>query len=115
MASRPSPRGRAVRPVQLVAMMLAFLLIAVAGGVLAAGLLLPAVGSVGAIGNATTDLLDDIPDEYEIDEPSEQSVMLDADGNVMDTLFDKNRISLGYHQHSQHMRDDRVADQDHRL
>ncbi|QDB78093.1 penicillin-binding protein [Georgenia wutianyii] len=115
MASRPSPRGRAVRPVQLVAMMIAFLLIAIAGGLLTAGLLLPAVGSVGAVGNATTDLFDDLPTELEIDEPSEQSVMLDADGNVLATFFAENRIVVGFDEISQHMKDAVVAVEDHRF
>ena len=79
--------------------------IAVTGGVLTAGLLLPAVGSVGAIGNATTDLFDDIPTELEIDEPSEQSVMLDADGNLLATFFAENRIVVGFDEVDQVMRD----------
>ncbi len=115
MASRPTSRGRAVRPVQLVAMMLAFLLIAVTGGLLTAGLMLPAVGSVGALGNATTDLFDDIPTELEIDEPSEQSVMLDADGNLLATFFAENRIIVGFDQVSQHMKDAVVAVEDRRF
>ncbi len=104
-----------MRPVQLVAMMLAFLLIAVAGGVLLAGLLLPAVGSVGAIGNATTDLFDELPTELEIDEPSEQSVMLDAEGNVLATFFAENRIIVGFDEISQHMKDAVVAVEDRRF
>lgn len=109
------PRGRAVRPVQLVAMMVAFLLIAVAGGVLTAGLLLPAVGSVGAVGNATTDLFDDIPTELEIDEPSEQSVMFDANGNEMAVFFAENRVVVGFEDISQHVKDAVVAIEDHRF
>ncbi|WP_454084347.1 transglycosylase domain-containing protein [Georgenia sp. Marseille-Q6866] len=115
MASRPTPRGRAVRPVQLVAMMIAFMLIAVAGGVLTAGLLLPAVGSVGAVGNATTDLFSDIPTELEIDEPSEQSVMYDAKGNEMAVFFAENRVVVGFDDISQHVKDAVVAIEDHRF
>ena len=96
-------------------MMIAFLLIAIAGGLLSAGLLLPAVGSVGAVGNATTDLFDDLPTELEIDEPSEQSVMLDADGNVLATFFAENRIVVGFDEISQHMKDAVVAVEDHRF
>jgi membrane peptidoglycan carboxypeptidase len=109
------PRGRAVRPVQLAAMMVAFLLIAVAGGVLTAGLLLPAVGSVGAVGNATTDLFSDIPTEIEIDEPSEQSVMYDANGNEMAVFFAENRVVVGFDAISQHVKDAVVAIEDHRF
>lgn len=109
------PRGRAVRPVQLVAMMIAFMLIAVAGGVLTAGLLLPAVGSVGAVGNATTDLFSDIPTELEIDEPSEQSVMYDAKGNEMAVFFAENRVVVGFDDISQHVKDAVVAIEDHRF
>ncbi|HLS73212.1 MAG TPA: transglycosylase domain-containing protein, partial [Actinomycetaceae bacterium] len=115
MAQRPSPRGRAVNPLQLIAMLIAFLLIAITGGILTAGLLLPAVGSVGAVGNATTDLFDDLPTELEIDEPSEQSIMLDADGNMMATFFAENRIIVGYDEISQHMKDAVVAIEDHRF
>ena len=83
--------------------------------ILTAGLLLPAVGSVGAVGNATTDLFDDLPTELQIDEPSEQSIMLDADGNMMATFFAENRIIVGYDEISQHMKDAVVAIEDHRF
>ena len=96
-------------------MMIAFLLIAVAGGVLTAGLLLPAVGSVGAVGNATTDLFSDIPTELEIDEPSEQSVMFDAQGNEMAVFFAENRVVVGFDDISEHVKEAVVAIEDHRF
>ena len=96
-------------------MLIAFLLIAVTGGVLTAGLLLPAVGSVGAVGNATTDLFDDLPTGIQIDEPSEQSVMYDGDGNLLATFFTENRIVVGFDEISDHLKHAVVAIEDRRF
>src|SRR5690625_7402373 len=95
-------------------MLIAFLLIAITGGILTAGLLLPAVGSVGAVGNAETDLFDDLPTELEIDEPSEQSGMLDADGNMMAAVFAENRIIGGADEIPQDRKGAGVAAEDRR-
>ncbi|MEE6273729.1 transglycosylase domain-containing protein [Georgenia wangjunii] len=112
-ASRAS--ARAVNPLQLVALFLAFLLIAAAGGVLTAGMLMPAVGSVGAMSAASVDLFDELPSELVVDEPSEQSVIYDAAGNKLATFFADNRIVVPLDAISQHVKDAVVATEDRRF
>jgi len=87
-----SPRSRAVTPVQLVALLLAFLSIAGLTGVLGAGLAVPAAGSVGEVAKAVPTVFDGLPDDLQIVEPAVESTMLDADGNTIATFFDKRRI-----------------------
>lgn len=97
-------------------MLLAFLLVAGVAGVLTAGLLLPAVGTVGAVSNASIDLFDDLPTELDIPEPSEQSVILDVNGDVLATFFadDGNRIVVSGEDISEYLFDAVVAIEDHR-
>ncbi len=87
-----SPRSRAVTPVQLVALVLAFLSISGLTGVLGAGLVVPAAGSVGEVAKAVPTVFDGLPDDLEIVAPAVESTMLDADGNTIATFFDKRRI-----------------------
>ncbi|MFC4553700.1 penicillin-binding protein [Georgenia faecalis] len=115
MSASSRPSGRAVSPIQLVALFVAFLLIAGTGGILTAGLLLPAVGSVGAVSAASVDLFDELPSELTINEPSEQSVILDAGGNRLATFYAENRIVVGLDAISQHVKDAVVATEDRRF
>ncbi|MCI1641819.1 MAG: transglycosylase domain-containing protein [Actinomyces sp.] len=87
-----SPRSRAVTPVQLVALLLAFLSISGLTGVLGAGLLVPAAGSAGEVAKAVPTVFDGLPDDLQIVEPAVESTMLDEDGNTIATFFDKRRI-----------------------
>lgn len=73
-------------------MLLAFLLASVTGGILLAGLAVPAVTAAGSISNASTDIFTDLPEELHIDEPSEMSTMYAADGSVMTNFFINQRI-----------------------
>ena len=61
MASSARPRGRQVNVLQALALLLAFLLVAGIGGVLAAGLVLPAAASVSAVTNGTAQVFEDLP------------------------------------------------------
>jgi len=115
MPPSQKPTGRAVRPPQLIALLLAFLLVAGIGGILSAGMLLPAVATAGAVSTASTELFQDLPDELEIPDPSQQSVILDAEGNTLATFYAENRILVGYDEISPHMRDAVVAIEDHRF
>ncbi|MFD1505386.1 penicillin-binding protein [Georgenia yuyongxinii] len=115
MSPAPSSSGRTVKPMQLLSMLLAFLLVAGLGGVLTAGLLMPAVGAMGTVSTASTDLFEDLPSELAIPEPSEQSVILAADGSTIATFYAENRIVVGLDQISQHVRDAVVAVEDRRF
>lgn len=87
-----SPRSRAVTPVQLVALLLAFLSLAGLTGVLGAGLLVPATGSIGTVAKAVPTVFDGMPGDLQVVQPAVESTMLDADGNTIATFFDKRRI-----------------------
>ncbi|WP_074015285.1 transglycosylase domain-containing protein [Actinomyces polynesiensis] len=90
-----SPRSRSVTPVQLVALLLAFLSVAGLTGVLAAGLLVPAAGSLGVVAKTVPSVFEDLPADLQIVEPAEESVMLDASNNVIARFYDKRRIVVG--------------------
>ncbi len=92
MATSVRARGRQVTAVQAVALLLAFVLTAGAGGLLTAGLVLPGV----AIANGATDLsvqaFDDLPTELQPGQLSEKSTMYAADGSVLAIFFSENRV-----------------------
>ncbi|KAE8763693.1 transglycosylase domain-containing protein [Georgenia thermotolerans] len=115
MSPAPSPSGRAVKPKQLLIMLLTFVLVAGLGGVVAAGLVMPAAGAVGAVTTASTQLFDDLPSELAIPEPSEQSVILAADGTPIATFFAENRIVVGLDKVSTPMQHAVVAVEDRRF
>ncbi|MPV37387.1 PASTA domain-containing protein [Georgenia subflava] len=96
-------------------MLLAFLLVAGLGGVLTAGLVMPAVGAAGTVSQATTDLFEDLPSELAIAEPSQGSVILAADGSELATIYADNRINVSLDEVSPHMRNAVVAIEDRRF
>lgn len=92
MATPARPRGRQVNLLQAVALLLAFALIAGVGGVLTAGLVLPAVAVASTATNTATTAFDDLPTQLDERPLSEKSVMLAADGTVLATFYAENRI-----------------------
>ncbi|MDN6429612.1 MAG: penicillin-binding protein, partial [Propionibacterium sp.] len=87
-----SPRSRSITPLQLVALLLAFLCVAGLTGVLAAGLMVPLAGSAGVVAKTVPSVFEDLPADLQIVEPAEESVMLDSSGNVIARFYDKRRI-----------------------
>ncbi len=83
---------RLVTPVQLFALLLAFLSASVLMGVLSAGLLVPVAGSGAVVTKAVPTIFDDLPGELQIVHPAEESQMLDASGTVIARFYDKQRI-----------------------
>lgn len=73
-------------------MLLALVLTSGLGGVLMAGLLVPAAASVGAVTNAAEKMIGELPQEVSLPEPSEQSVMRWADGTLMARFYAENRV-----------------------
>lgn len=109
-----APRHR-VNVFQAIALLMAFLLASVGGGVLAAGLLMPAVATVGAVSEAGQTFFDDLPTELEIPAPSEQSRILAADGSTLAIFYAANRIMTTSDQISQNMKNAVVATEDKRF
>ncbi|MCL3859554.1 penicillin-binding protein [Actinotalea sp. K2] len=107
--------GRHVNALQALALLLAFALVAGLGGVLAAGLVMPAVATASAVTETSVTLFDDLPTEFEEEPLSEKSTVLTADGTVLATFFDQNRIVVSLDQVSQPMRDAVVSVEDRRF
>lgn len=99
MSARPRSRGRSGRAAratghaaQGVALLVSFVLMAGIGGVLAAGLALPAVALANGATNLTTQAFDDLPTDLNLTTLPQKSVILAADGTLLATFFDENRV-----------------------
>lgn len=91
----PNParqRGRQVNAFQAVALLLTFALVAGVSGVLAAGLVLPGVAIANGVTDITVTAFDDLPTELAQKDLPEKSVLLAADGSLLATFYDQNRI-----------------------
>ena len=109
-------RGRQVNVFQALALLLAFLLIAGIGGVLSAGLLMPAVAGASALTGATTEVFDDLPTELREEPLSEKSTVLASDGTtVLATFYAQNRIVVPLEAISPDMQNAVVATEDKRF
>lgn len=102
-------------PGKILAMLLAFLLACTAGGFALAGLAMPFVAAAGTASNATTSLFDDLPTELTFTEPSEQSVILAADGTELARFYAENRVVIGSDDISQYLKDAVVSIEDERF
>ena len=73
-------------------MLLVFVLLSSAGGILTAGFAMPAVGAAAAFTNASADFFDELPDDFDLLEPSQISVIKAADGTQIAQFYAENRI-----------------------
>ncbi|MDO4900957.1 transglycosylase domain-containing protein [Actinomyces sp.] len=114
--SKSSSRGRSLSsPAQVVAMLLVFLLLSSAGGVLAAGFAMPAVGVASAITSASAKLFDELPDDFNVLEPSQVSVIKASDGSQIAQFYAQNRIVVSLGDISPNMLNAIVAVEDQRF
>lgn len=100
---------------QIGTLLLALILAITGGGILVAGLALPFAMSAGTAVNAVTGVFEEVPDDLGFTEPSEQSVLLAADGSVIARFFAENRIVVSSDQIAQPMKDAAVAIEDRRF
>ena len=63
-------------------------------GVVVAGLAIPFAGIAGIGARNVARTMDDLPEELEIDELSQRTTILDANGNRLASLYDENRIKV---------------------
>ena len=99
MSSRPRSRGRNGRAAratghaaQGIALLVSFVLIAAIGGILAAGLAMPAVALANGATNLTTQTFNDLPTNLDFTQLPQKSVILAADGTQLATFYDQNRV-----------------------
>lgn len=85
-------RSRNVRPTQLVTLIGSFFALSGLMGTLVAGVMIPAVGSVGVVAKTFPTVFDGLPSEIRVVAPAEESLLLDADGGVIARFYDKRRI-----------------------
>ncbi len=99
---------------QALALLLAFVLVAGVGGVLGAGLVMPAVATTSALTDNSVRLFEDLPTELEQVPLSEKSVILAADGTKLATFYDQNRIVVPLEDVSLAMQHAVIATEDRR-
>ncbi|AEE47506.1 penicillin-binding protein [Cellulomonas fimi] len=115
MPHPPRARGRQVNLFQALALLLSFVLVAGVGGVLGAGLLLPAVTVANGVTDMTVTAFDDLPTELEPTKLPEKSVILAADGTLLATFFDEDRVVVPQSEISIHLQNAVIAVEDKRF
>lgn len=93
----------------------AFLASALVLGLLAAGLVMPAVGATGALARSGVDVFNELPSEFTTDPLAQTSRILAADGSVIATPQEQNRTIVPLKSIAPIMREAQVAIEDHRF
>ena len=93
----------------------AFLASALVLGLLAAGLVMPAVGATGALARSGVDVFNELPSEFTTDPLAQTSRILAADGTVIATPQEQNRTIVPLSKIAPIMREAQVAIEDHRF
>ncbi|RXR27040.1 penicillin-binding protein [Oerskovia turbata] len=115
MASPARPR-RQVNAYQLIALLLAFVLVSGVGGVLGAGLLIPLAAGASQVTDSSAQIFEELPDELEPGPLAELSRVYAKDGTtLLATFYQENRIVVPLDQVSEHMKNAVVAIEDRRF
>ncbi|XVX20847.1 transglycosylase domain-containing protein [Actinomycetota bacterium] len=85
-------RGRTAVAPRLGTLLGAFVATAMVMGLVAAGLMIPAVGASGTMAKSGVALFDSLPSEFTANPLAQQSRILDAKGNVLATPAEENRV-----------------------
>jgi len=89
--------------------------LALGGGVLAAGMVLPAVGAVDTTTKAARDVIDAIPVDLDVPVLSQKSYMYDGAGNLLTEFYAQNRIVVSLDDIAESMQQAVVALEDRRF
>ena len=84
--------SRAVRPAQLLALLLAFLSVSSLMGVVTAGMLVPVAGPTALVAKSVPSVFNELPGDLQTVAPAEESQLLDSSGAVIAHFYDKQRI-----------------------
>ena len=113
--SDPRRITRTMPATQLVALLLAFVLAAGVGGVLAAGLVIPMVAGANAAADSTVAIYDEVPAELEPRPMSQQSRIYAANGKLLATFYAQNRIVVPLDEISEPMQHAVISIEDERF
>lgn len=111
----PARRGRQVTVFQALALLLSLVLVAAVGGVVAAGLVLPGVAAANTATDLSANAFEDLPTELKPSDLPEKSRILAADGTLLATFFNEDRVVVPDDQIAQTMKDAVVAIEDKRF
>lgn len=95
--------------------LLMFVLVSVLGGVLTAGLFVPAAGIAAETTKSLAGALESLPQELETPPQAEGSRVLMADGSELTNFYDQNRVYVKYNDIAPIMRQAQVAIEDQRF
>lgn len=95
--------------------MLSFVLVATFGGFLAAGLLLPVVAPISLATDTAVDLFEELPEDLEFVTLQEKSTIHAADGTLLATFYEQNRIVVPLDEISEPMQQAVIAVEDRRF
>ena len=96
-------------------MLLVFVLLSTAGGILAAGFAMPAVGAAAAFTSASANFFDELPDDFDLLEPSQISVIKASDGTQIAQFYAENRIVVPLAEISTNVQNAIIAVEDQRF
>ena len=99
----------------VVSLLGAFLASALVLGLLAAGLVMPAVGATGALARSGVDVFNELPSEFSTDPLAQTSRILASDGTVIATPQEQNRTIVPLSKIAPIMRTAQVDIEDHRF
>ncbi len=107
--------GRATNLGNVLSLLGAFVATAMVIGLLAAGLLIPAVGATGTAATSGVALFDDLPGEFTASALSQQSRIVDAQGKILATPQEENRIIVNLKDVAPIMQKAQIAIEDSRF
>ena len=99
----------------LARLLVAFVAVSVGIGLVGAGLVIPFVGSTGGAAKSTADGFNNMDDEFTANPLSQQSKIYSADGRLLATPYDENRIVVPLKDISPWMRKAQLAIEDSRF
>ncbi len=94
---------------------LMFLAVSVLAGLLVSGLAVPFTALLGSGAKMAVSALDDIPADLETPPQHQRSEVFMADGKLLATFFDENRVYVPLSEISPNMQDAQLAIEDHRF
>src|SRR6478672_5714536 len=108
-------QGRATNLASITSLLGALVATSVVMGLLGAGLVMPLAGATGAAARSGVQAFDSLPGEFKQSPLAQQSRILAADGSLIATPYDENRIVVPLARVSPVMRQAQVAIEDSRF